>query len=314
MATSRDDTFRNFTAAQAATYASFRGQAYPAGLYDAVLSYLGPSRSLVYDVGTGPGKVVFDLQSYFQRAIVADVSAAMVERARLDAETKGLAERTRFVQAGAEDCADALGSEERGNVDLLTVAMAVHWFDLPKFYAQAAAALKDGGVMAVWSNSGVYCHPSDPQHAQIQELLDEFNKHPDLARYMTPGNLLNRNRLHGLLLPWQVEETKGSFDESAFERVEWDVDGTPSAPDLPDGTPGPYLLSQTTHVDQIEAGMESASPVTRWRQANPDKVGTDEDIVRRMVIRLRAVLGDRKTIVSGATTTLLLFRKTKNSI
>jgi SAM-dependent methyltransferase len=36
-------------------------------------------------------------------------------------------------------------------VDLITVAQAVHWFDLPAFYREAERVLKPGGVLAVWA-------------------------------------------------------------------------------------------------------------------------------------------------------------------
>lgn len=36
-----------------------------------------------------------------------------------------------------------------GSVDLLTVATAVHWFDQPKFLAEAGRVLKPGGCMAL---------------------------------------------------------------------------------------------------------------------------------------------------------------------
>lgn len=41
---------------------------------------------------------------------------------------------------------------EEGSVDLVTVATAVHWFDLESFYSQVKRVLrKPGGVIAVWS-------------------------------------------------------------------------------------------------------------------------------------------------------------------
>lgn len=36
-----------------------------------------------------------------------------------------------------------------GSVDLLTVATAVHWFDQPKFLAEAGRVLKPGGCIAL---------------------------------------------------------------------------------------------------------------------------------------------------------------------
>ena len=44
---------------------------------------------------------------------------------------------------------DLIGGEN--SVDLVTVAAAVHWFELPKFYSLVTRLLrKPGGVIAVW--------------------------------------------------------------------------------------------------------------------------------------------------------------------
>jgi SAM-dependent methyltransferase len=40
---------------------------------------------------------------------------------------------------------------EPRSVDLITVAQALHWFDLPLFYAEVDRVLKPGGVLAVWT-------------------------------------------------------------------------------------------------------------------------------------------------------------------
>ena len=54
-----------------------------------------------------------------------------------------------------EELYSIVGKE--GSVDLVTVATAVHWFDLETFYSQVKRVLrKPGGVIAVWS----YLNPS----------------------------------------------------------------------------------------------------------------------------------------------------------
>ncbi len=46
--------------------------------------------------------------------------------------------------------AEKTGLEEASG-DLITVAQALHWFDLAAFYAEAKRVLKAEGVLAVWS-------------------------------------------------------------------------------------------------------------------------------------------------------------------
>ena len=49
-----------------------------------------------------------------------------------------------------EELYSIVGKE--GSVDLVTVATAVHWFDLETFYSQVKRVLrKPGGVIAVWT-------------------------------------------------------------------------------------------------------------------------------------------------------------------
>jgi hypothetical protein len=46
------------------------------------------------------------------------------------------------------------------SVDLVTVAQAVHWFDLPKFYSLVTRLLsKPGGVIAVWGYNDIVVSP-----------------------------------------------------------------------------------------------------------------------------------------------------------
>lgn len=122
----KEKTFTTFTSQQANAYASTRGQlSYPSQLYNAITSYHesanGPNSCKSFlDIGTGPGKVAFDLlKNYgFEKGIGCDASSGMVEQARRDAESKGLSERCTFVVKGGEECGD-MGEQ----VDLVTVAM-----------------------------------------------------------------------------------------------------------------------------------------------------------------------------------------------
>ena len=57
-------------------------------------------------------------------------------------------------------------AEESGldpaGVDLVTVAQALHWFDIDAFFAEAARVLKPGGIVAFW------CY----QHCSVNAAID----------------------------------------------------------------------------------------------------------------------------------------------
>ena len=132
--------FADHFSRQANAYAAFR-PSYP----DALGAYLaslaptrGPSATHVWDCGTGSGQAATMLARHFDRVTATDASAAQISRA------EGC-ERVEYRVAPAE----ASGLPDQ-SCDLITVAQAAHWFDLPPFYAEARRVLKPGGVIAVW--------------------------------------------------------------------------------------------------------------------------------------------------------------------
>ena len=308
--TSKDTTFLGFTPEQAAAYAAGRGTSYPRPLYQAILDYHTGERDLFLDVGTGPGKVVFDLLPDFKRGIGCDTSPQMIEQARKDAHKHGqhIVDMTKFAVCGGEDCVKALSIEEVGQVDLITVAMAVHWFDLPNFYSSAARALKPGGTLAIWTCSSNFAHPNTRNHKRVQTILSDLEDGM-LKPYITPGNILSRNGYEGLDLPWSIPETAGVFEESSFNRRDWDRGGVPSAPAQADGSPGKFLIEEKVTPEQLEAALNAASMVVRWRAANPDKAHTEEDAVKLTAKRLKEALGGNERFVASPSASLLLMRK-----
>ncbi|KAI7155361.1 UNC-50 family protein [Hortaea werneckii] len=292
-------TFRNFTAQQAAAYASGRGGSYPQPLYQTILDFHQGPRDLCMDVGTGPGKAVWDLLPYFSHCIGSDASEQMIQRAKQEARSRNLTDRTTFLTVEAEHCGDPALLRQAGfepnSLDLITVAMAAHWFQFPAFYLSAAQALRSGGTLAIWTTSSYFCHPSVPGYRDIQSLLHTLEDEM-LGPYMTPGNRLARG---SVATGGEGKENPSAafFDEAAFERKHWDRDGVPSAPPLADGSPGPYLLGREVDLQGGLRGFDSSGPVIRWREANPEKANTDQDPVRVIADRLMQVVGEQTKLV-----------------
>ena len=276
-------------------------------MYQAILDYHYRERRLVLDVGTGPGKALFDMLPHFERGIGTDTSPQMIEQAGRDAAALGLAERTRFNVGRGEDCTGSLTPDEIGEVDLITVAMTAHWLDMPAFYAAAARALRPSGTLAIWTCSNGYVHPRTPDAAKIQEILFDLQRNM-LGPYSTPGNEISDQAYKTLPLPWSIAPPSSDFFEADFMRHDWDLDGVPSAPPLPDGTPGPFIGEENEDdLDTLRHALGSASMVVRWRAANPDKAHTDQDCVNLTIARLREVVGGNKIATAGSYS-LLLFR------
>lgn len=144
---------------QAAVYAVAR-PVYPKDLF-AKLAALTDRRLLAWDVGTGSGQAAIGVAEHFESVLATDTSAEQLRHAVPHPRVRYL----HTAQGEWEDLVAALGGE--GTVDLITVAEAVHWFDLPAFYAVANRVLrKPGGVIAVWG----YNYNVVP----VEEMLSRF--------------------------------------------------------------------------------------------------------------------------------------------
>jgi len=131
--------FKDHFSDQAEAYLKFR-PVYPSSLYE-YLASLVPSHELAWDCATGNGQCAYGLSSYFQRIIASDASAQQIEHATSSSNIEYrvlIAEHTDIKQH---------------SVDLITVAQALHWFDIPAFFKEAQRVLKDQGIISVWSYS-----------------------------------------------------------------------------------------------------------------------------------------------------------------
>ena len=153
-------TFKDHFTAQAAAYAQFRPE-YPPALFDFVAS-LVERRDVAWDCGTGSGQAAVALAGHFARVVGTDASEAQVAAAR--GRRPHARVEYRVVPAEASGLPDA-------SVNLVTVAQALHWFDLPRFYAEVRRVVAPGGALAVWS----YDDPmlDDPA---LDERLQRFNE------------------------------------------------------------------------------------------------------------------------------------------
>lgn len=128
----RNDHFSKF----AATYASYR-PTYPDELFS-TLAPLAPSRSHAWDCATGTGQAAVSLAAHFDQVTATDVGAGMIKKAQPHP-------RVTYAVGSAE--APALVDR---SVDLVTVAMALHWFDRDIFWQTCQRVLRPNGVLAYW--------------------------------------------------------------------------------------------------------------------------------------------------------------------
>lgn len=64
---------------------------------------------------------------------------------------------------------------DEGSIDLITVAQALHWFDIEKFFAESRRVLRDGGIVAVWSYARNRVNSDcDPIVSRMFEEVEDF--------------------------------------------------------------------------------------------------------------------------------------------
>ncbi|KAJ4715381.1 S-adenosyl-L-methionine-dependent methyltransferase superfamily protein [Melia azedarach] len=131
---------------------------YPKEWYS-MLASRTTQHSLAWDVGTGNGQAALGVAEHYEQVIATDVSEEQLKRAISHP-------RIRYLHTPSSLSDDELVSLIGGEnaVDLITIAQAVHWFDLPKFYSIVTRVLrKPGGLLAVWCYKDFIISPTfDP--------------------------------------------------------------------------------------------------------------------------------------------------------
>jgi len=132
---------------------------YPDSLFD-WLAAEAPARTRAWDCGCGSGQASLALGERFDEVVATDASAAQIAAARPHP-------RVRYLVAPAED--SGLPS---ASANLITVAQALHWFDLERFYAEVRRVGRPAALFAAWT----YTAPrlADPAaHARFTEFFTE---------------------------------------------------------------------------------------------------------------------------------------------
>jgi SAM-dependent methyltransferase len=189
-------------------YANFR-PGYPPELF-AWLARVAPARDAAWDCGCGSGQASTALAEHFARVHATDIAPQQIAAARAH-------DRVCYSVASAEHSGLPAAS-----VDLVTVAQALHWFDVDAFYAEARRVARPGGLLAVWNYprprfvdaeldrrflefySGVVgpYWPAERRHIEANyATLPAFPKELAFEELPTPS--------FGLTLRWNLEQVLG---------------------------------------------------------------------------------------------------------
>ncbi|HEX4299339.1 MAG TPA: class I SAM-dependent methyltransferase [Gammaproteobacteria bacterium] len=130
-----ENAFKDHFSGHAVDYSRYRPGAYPAGMFKA-LAALAPDRERVWDCATGNGQAALGLAELFERVEATDAS---------DKQIAAAVPHPKIHYAVAP--AEASGLPDR-SMALVTVAQSLHWFDLPRFYAEVRRVAKPQGLLA----------------------------------------------------------------------------------------------------------------------------------------------------------------------
>jgi SAM-dependent methyltransferase len=128
---------------------------YPSEWYS-MLAAQTPHHRLAWDVGTGNGQAALGVAEYFDKVIATDITEAQLKLAMPHPKVHY---HHTPPSISDDEIISLIGGEN--SLDLITVAQAIHWFDLPKFYYLANRLLrKPNGIIAVWGYNNIEVSPT----------------------------------------------------------------------------------------------------------------------------------------------------------
>ncbi|KAM4023848.1 uncharacterized protein ACNLHF_024790 [Anomaloglossus baeobatrachus] len=154
-----------------------------------VLSYVkgkanGRPLEMAVDVGCGTGRYTLPLAPHFKEVLGLDISDTQISVAK----QMSLAKNVSYMVSPAETL-----PVKDASVDLVHVAVAVHWFKLDKFLDETIRVLKTNGCLAVHAFEPVaefeYKNLSDDLNSVMSEVWETLYQHVDnstddmLSRY-----------------------------------------------------------------------------------------------------------------------------------
>ncbi len=146
--------FKDHFSGHAASYCLYRPH-YPQALFEYLASLvLEPGRA--WDCGTGNGQAAVNLAPYFKQVVATDPSEKQISNAIAKDNISYSVQRAEKTSFAAH------------SMELVTVAQALHWFDIPNFYREAQRVLKPQGVIAVWGYTLMEISP------EIDQIVREY--------------------------------------------------------------------------------------------------------------------------------------------
>jgi len=172
--------------AGASDYAQHRPH-YPQAVFDFIRDK-GPGKKRAWDCGCGNGQAALSLSQFFEEVEATDISENQITHSKKHP-------KVRFSVSPAEET-----SFPDHHFDLICVAQALHWFDLPRFFQEVDRVLRPGGLLVILGYGSSFLEKP------IADLMaKEF--FPLLEPYWSPKNQLLWNKYRHVVFPYQEVKT-----------------------------------------------------------------------------------------------------------
>ncbi|MEQ9379007.1 MAG: class I SAM-dependent methyltransferase [Imperialibacter sp.] len=188
---------------KASGYAAFRPK-YPETLFNHLYTHT-KTFDAAWDAGTGNGQVAAVLAGKFNRVYATDISIKQLMK------VPNMANLSSFV---ADEAAPQISD---ASIDLITVAQAIHWFQVDKFCDEVSRVAKPGALLATWGY-GLIQLPSAYQPAVdrfyskvVGPYWDPERKHIDnrYADISIPFKELKPSEHFEMTYKWNAESLEG---------------------------------------------------------------------------------------------------------
>jgi hypothetical protein len=189
---------KDYFSTQSKVYAAFR-PTYPPELYDFIFRQV-ENKDRAWDCATGNGQVATYLSSHFREVLATDISQQQLEHATSAINVRYSvcpAERTNFPD---------------DHFDLITVAQALHWFDLESFYEEVLRVGKENSILAVWGYGLLYIDP------EIDKVIMDFYSNT-VGPYWDSARHLVEQHYQTITFPFEEIQTPGFSI-----KVQWTID------------------------------------------------------------------------------------------
>ncbi|CAK9185908.1 unnamed protein product [Ilex paraguariensis] len=186
---------------------------YPVELFRFIASKT-PNHDLAWDVGTGSGQAAKTLAEIYKKVIATDTSPKQLEFAPKLPNIQYQCTPPNMSMTDVEQVA------AEGSVDLVAIAQAMHWLDLPTFYQQVKWILKKPhGVIAAW------CYTTPEVNDRVDSVFQPYYT-VDVEPYWEPERKMVDDKYTNIDFPFEPVdglEGTGPF-EFKTERL-MDLDG-----------------------------------------------------------------------------------------